>query len=130
MTPRTHRVLAAATCAVALASGCAAENELTPDSTQPVALPATFEEEGTSWSSAGGMTQPDVDRLTAYFRSNPSVAEHSIIHGDPKIYTADDERRRYYWVRPGLNGTEWMYVEFSDRNVALGDGHGSPFDTD
>ncbi|REJ88396.1 MAG: hypothetical protein DWQ34_22700 [Planctomycetota bacterium] len=126
----THRPSLAATFAVVIASGCAAENELTPKSTQPVAIPASFEEEGTAWSRAGSMTQPDIDRLTAYFRSNPSVAEHPIINGNPEIYTADGERRRYYWVRAGQEGTEWLYVEFSDRNVVLQEGHGSPLDAD
>ena len=125
---RLSFLLKSATFAVVISLlGCSSDKDVIRESEQPVVVPEMFEEDDNSWAKTGGMTESDTQRLSAYFQKNPSVAEHSIVNGDPLVYATDDKRRRYYWVRAGADGAEWFCLEFGDRGVSLKDGHGPPF---
>lgn len=111
---------------VAGPAGCSSGASVLPDDRDTVNVPESFADGGRNWKTAGALTESDVRRLTGYFTRHPSVAEHSIVQGDPQIYAAGD-LRRYYWIRPGMDGAEWLCLQFGDRSVQLQDGSGAPF---
>ena len=113
--------------AVVSLSSCSSESHAIPASSDPIVVPEMIDEDDTQWNKVDSLTQQDTSRLKSYFQNNPSVAENSIIHGTPLVYEAGSKRRRYYWVRPGIDGAEWLSLEFNGRNVKLENGNGPPF---
>ena len=108
--------------------GCSSDRQVISVEKQTVIIPEVIEDDDGFWEQTDGLTDPDTRRLTAYFKQHPSLAENTIVRGEPLVFTSDDERRRYYGVRPGNEeGAEWFCLEFDGREVSLTEGHGPPF---
>lgn len=108
-------------------AGCSSESNDTPAEKQQTVIPPSFDDAGLSWAKADSLTEQDTQSLTRYFSKHPSVAENSIVNGDPLIYVADEEARRFYWVRSDWGKTEWLCLEFDQEEVTLTEGQGAPF---
>jgi hypothetical protein len=107
--------------------GCWHQGNVLPVERDLVIIPEVFYEQDQTWTCAAELKLSDQQQLVQYFTRHPSVAEQSLIRGDPLLYTSPEGVRRYYWVRPGRDGSEWLYLEFDRRSVQMKDGHGLPF---
>ena len=107
--------------------GCSFNSDDLQNADTQINVPENFVEEDATWEKLDGLTEPDTSLLQRFFLENQSMAENSIIDGDPVVYEADSQGRRYYWVRPRGDGAEWLCLEFSPRGVTLLEGNGAPF---
>jgi hypothetical protein len=119
-------ITAAVSCLVVL-PGCSPQGNVLPVEKDLVIIPEVFYEQDQTWTSSAELSPSEIRQLTEYFARHPSVAEQSLIRGDPLLYTNPEGVHRYYWVRPGRDGAEWFYLEFDRRSVQMHDGQGLPF---
>ncbi len=107
--------------------GCSPAVSLPDPGQEPVSFPDAFEEAGVTWTSASEVPKADLRQLEAYFKLNPSIAEGSLVHGDPTLYTSPHRAKRFYWGRSGAEHVDWLFIQFEGRNVTLHEGSGAPF---
>jgi hypothetical protein len=106
--------------------GCA-EDAPVASTAVDTAWPETIIDSGVEWRRSDGFPDTDRDRLAEYAARNASPFDNPLVRGDPTVYSGDAGATRFYWARPAVGGTEWLYLEFSPRGVTTGDGIGPPF---
>lgn len=107
--------------------GCSQPAELVSDNAEAIDFPPSFAQDGETWTKQPEMSEAEVERLSNYFRHNPSVAENAIVEGAPVVYAAARNARRYYWSAAAIDGAEWLCIEIGRGPVQLTDGRGNPF---
>ncbi|WP_197443794.1 hypothetical protein [Maioricimonas rarisocia] len=108
-------------------AGCSQHAEPLSNGADPLEFAASFQKDGVTWTKVPEMTEADVRQLSEYFRRNPSVAENSLVAGDPVVYAAEPKGRRFYWSAATIEGVEWLCIEIGRGPVRMIDGRGDPF---
>ncbi|WP_417851335.1 hypothetical protein [Thalassoglobus sp.] len=106
--------------------GCSPGNTTTILDEESFTLPQEFEEAGVKWTKSKELSDAELLHLSAYFKKHPSLAEGSVVRGEPTLYTNTKKVKRFYWVRHGTEQLEWLYIQFHGRKASLREGHGSP----
>ncbi|MCA9074713.1 MAG: hypothetical protein KDA93_06755 [Planctomycetaceae bacterium] len=122
-----HCLLMFTAVVLGITQSCSSDGEVLLEASAQIKVPENFVEEDATWEKLDGLSEPDMTLLQRFFQENQSMTENSIIDGDPVVFEADRKGRRYYWVRPGGDGAEWLCLEFSRQGVTLLEGNGAPF---
>jgi len=107
-------------------NGCSS-GVATPIEEQAFEYPDQFQDEGVTWLISSESTEEDLQQLTGYFQQNPSMAEGTLVEGEPTIFANAKGTRRYYWIRQGADQPEWLYIQIKGSKSSYRDGKGVPF---
>lgn len=106
--------------------GCSSGDKAAILEDEAFKFPQQFEEDNTKWTKSPELPQTEIRRLVAYFKQNPSLAEGTIVRGEPTLYVNSRKHKRFYWARSGAEQIEWLFVQFTGNRVSLTNGNGSP----
>lgn len=96
--------------------------------TQEVALPDSFEIEGTTWTRQSWSDKHD-HSLGTYFKKHVHLAENPAFQGTRVCYTNDLGTHRCYWVTAVGDSSRWIALEFNGSKFQpVMEGQGVPFD--
>ena len=119
------RRLTAAGVFLVLSAGCSSEPQTLPEVT--VDAPQEFEADGALWKQQPALTQADTECLSKFFEKNGDLAGSPDFEGQPTVYLAGKNDRRFYWLLPSAEDLRWCRVEFRKRKFNSTDGTGNPF---
>ena len=105
--------------------GCQGEPEQLPEVT--VNVPDQFERDGIAWQKQTEVQYSDNRRLAEFFARNQGLAGSPEFEGNPTVFAAGRNDRRFYWLRPSVDGMRWQCIEFRNRQFTVTDGAESPF---
>lgn len=92
-----------------------------------VDIPQVFESDGSTWNNSGAMSDDDVNFLSHVFRARADLADSPELHGEPAVFTNEDDDRRYYWVKQIGDQVSWYCICFEGGALTLTEGDDSPF---
>lgn len=108
------------------AIGCQSEPEQLPE--VAVNVPDQFEVDGTTWQKQSDVQPSDNERLAKFFAANQDLVGSPEFEGQPTVFTASKNDRRFYWLNPTIDGMHWRCVEFRKRKFSTSDGTETPFE--
>ena len=96
-------------------------------SSHELTLPETIRADDKVWSLEQRSAEQD-QRVLAYFRKNPSLADHPGFGGQEACYADAHGNLKYYWVSAVGNSRQWISLEYrGSRAIELLEGEGEPF---
>lgn len=108
------------------AIGCEHKPETLPDVT--VNVPDHFELDGTRWQKQSDVQPADNECLTKFFAVNQDLVDSPEFEGQPEVFRAGKNDRRFYWLNAATDGMNWQCVEFRKRKFSVSDGTENPFE--
>ena len=115
-----------ATLSLLLVVGCGQNPEAVALAEVAVDAPTTLTDGGTTWTKAE-ISAADQECLATFFQKNQQLVGSPDMEGQPVLFTAGKNDRRFYWVNAAVDGRRWTCVQFEKGRFKSSDGTGSPF---
>lgn len=109
-----------------MAAGCGGQST----TAIPVAswtVPESFSGGKFTWTRMPELTKADEDLLNRFFRNQPQFTGSPELEGTPLVFHSGKSDRRFYWIRPGIEGPVWFCILFENNRLDTISGNGDPF---